>query len=264
MCSLRSACQTTATNAAMASCLKGTLQIRHGHVTWTCDMDAGLNCDFWGLDREGYLVRYTKNGTVGEACDDLKSQLPKFLWHVFIKRRQADAYENDKQLAKQEESNECVLQMDFAENFTATFQDEIQSGHWWQRQVTLYTVMIWHCESTKSILIVSDVREHEKRAVVSYTAAILNKIVTEMPEVATVKVWTDGPSSQFKSKYIFALLLRLSRKFGLGIIWKFFAISHGKGPNDALGGNAKCQWRPEGLQCPGSNAWIGAPPPPVW
>ena len=28
------------------------------------DMDAGLNWDFWGLDREGYLVRHTKTGTV--------------------------------------------------------------------------------------------------------------------------------------------------------------------------------------------------------
>ena len=38
---------------------------------------------------------------------------------------------------------------------------------------------------------------------------------------------------------MFALTATLQQKFGIQLMWNFFATSHGKGPNDALGGNAK-------------------------
>ena len=60
-----------------------------------------------------------------------------------------------------------------------------------------------------------------------------------MPSVEVVDVWTDGPPSQYKNKYIFALLFTLQEHHGLQIQWNYFATSHGKGPNDALGGNVK-------------------------
>jgi len=68
-------------------------------------------------------------GTVSEALDLLVSQLSRFTWHVFIKRKQARSYEEDKELAELADGDSCVVQMDFAENYTVTFQDEIQSAH---------------------------------------------------------------------------------------------------------------------------------------
>lgn len=52
-------------------------------------------------------------------------------------------------------------------------------------------------------------------------------------------MWTDGPSSQFKNRYIFSLIGELERELDLKIIWNYSATSHGKGPNDGLGGNVK-------------------------
>ena len=98
------------------------------------NLDAPLSWSSQGEDQSGYLAKLQKNGSVQDAINELKSQLPKFLWHVFLKQKQADAYESDKAKAREEGSEECVLQMDFAENFTASFQDEIQSAHWNQRQ----------------------------------------------------------------------------------------------------------------------------------
>jgi len=162
-----------------------------------------------------------------------------YVLYVFIKRKQARSYEEDKELAELADGDSCVVQMDFAENYTVTFQDEIQSAHWKQRQITVYTVMIYHRDNTISRIIVSDSRDHEKRAVTAYTASVLETIKQDFPTVKNVAFWTDGPSSQFKNKFIFILSAKLANVYELQISWNYFATSHGKGPNDALGGNAK-------------------------
>ena len=100
--------------------------------------------------------------------------------------------------------------MDFADNYTATFQDEIQSAHWKQRQITVHTIMVYHRDTVISKIIVSDSREHEKRAVTAYTASVLETIKQDFPTVRNVAVWTDGPSSQFKNKFIVILTAKLA------------------------------------------------------
>ena len=72
-----------------------------------------------------------------------------------------------------------------------------------------------------------------------FTSQVLDVIKTEFPTVEAVDVWSDGPSSQFKNKYIFALVSKLEKHHELKITWNYFATSHGKGPNDGLGGNVK-------------------------
>jgi len=83
-------------------------------------------------------------------------------------------------------SDTCVVQMDFAENYSVTFQDEIQSAHWKQRQITVYTVMIYHRDNVISSVIVYDSGEHEKRAVTAYTASALETIKQHFPTVRNV------------------------------------------------------------------------------
>lgn len=190
-------------------------------------------------EENGYLQKAPVEGSTTEAFDDLATQLPKFCWHSFIKDKQATSYSRSKLMAMQPESDTCLLQMDFAENFTCLWQNEIQSAHWRQRQVSVYTVMVYHREYTWSCVIVSDYREHEKCAVSAFTSQILDVIKTEFPSVKMIDVWSDGPSSQYKNKFVFALLPKLENHHGFQIRWNYFATSHGKGPNDGLGGNVK-------------------------
>ena len=190
-------------------------------------------------EENGFLQKVVQQGSTTDAFDELARQLPKFFWHSFVKERQATSYNGSKSKAMEPDSNTCLLQMDFAENFTCTWQDEIQSAHWKQTQITVYTVMVYHRVQTLSYVIASDYREHEKTVVAAFTSQIMDVIKSEMSTVEVVDVWTDGPSSQYKNKYIFALLFRLQEHHGMQIQWNYFATSHGKGPNDALGGNVK-------------------------
>lgn len=73
---------------------------------------------------------------------------------------------------------------------------EIQSAHWNQAQITLYASVSWFREH----VVVSDHMQHNKTSVVIFTTEVLAKLPHGVKEV---KIWTDGPASQFKNKYVF-------------------------------------------------------------
>ena len=99
---------------------------------------------------DGYIQKTPLEGSTSDAFDDLASQLPTFFWHSFVKDKQASSYNTSKSVAQELDSYACLLQMDFAENFTCLWQNEIQSAHWRQCQVSIYTVMVYHREHTLS------------------------------------------------------------------------------------------------------------------
>jgi hypothetical protein len=77
-------------------------------------------------------------------------------------------------------------------------------------------------------------------SVAAFTHDITRYIADKFPEASKVSIWTDGPASQYKNRYTFAFLVKLSQMFPqFEFQWSFFATAHGKGPNDALGGRAK-------------------------
>ena len=53
-----------------------------------------------------------------------------------------------------------VLQMDYAENYTCKSQDEVQSAHWNQAQVTLNTSVSWFRNQIIPHVIISDTHQH--------------------------------------------------------------------------------------------------------
>ena len=89
-----------------------------------------------------------------------------------------------------------------------------------------------------SYIIVSDCLEHEKHAVSAYTSKIIEVIQTEFPAVNEIDIWSDGPSSQYKNKFVFVLVPKLEVYYGFKIKWHYLSTSHGKGPNDGLGGSS--------------------------
>lgn len=56
----------------------------------------------------------------------------------------------------------------------------------------------------------------------------LDKTFEDLPErISLVQIWSDGPSSQLKNRFIAAAIPVLQDKLQKNIIWNFFATSHG-------------------------------------
>eukprot|EP00112_Aurelia_sp_Birch-Aquarium-sp1_P019466 Seg4820.5 transcript_id=Seg4820.5/GoldUCD/mRNA.D3Y31 product="hypothetical protein" protein_id=Seg4820.5/GoldUCD/D3Y31 len=176
------------------------------------------------------------SGNVKDLYDHISLMSPKFLHHCHIKRQQAKSYQSDKELASNKDSEIAVLQMDFAENYSCSAQDEVQSAHWNQNQVTLFTTVSWLKGKVVSHVIVSDFMEHTKTAVVIFLDEILQNFPSEIEEL---HIWTDGPTSQFKNKFVMEGMKTLSIKHNIPLSWNFSATSHGKGPVDGIGGCLK-------------------------
>lgn len=54
-----------------------------------------------------------------------------------------------------------------------------------------------------------------------------------------MKIWSDGPSSQFKNKFIGSIIPIFEKKLKKNIFWNFFATAHGKGCVDGIGATVK-------------------------
>lgn len=178
------------------------------------------------------------DGSLSDLIAHVVALSPQFLKHSYVKREQAEMFNShDRPRASNEEfSLEALLQVDFAENFVCESQDEVQSAHWNQRQLSCFTSALYYNESFQSKVYVSNNLAHKKETIVPY----MYKLLIDLPSsVKILKVWSDGPSSQFKNKYIAAIIHELETIFDLKIIWNYFATSHGKGCVDGLGATVK-------------------------
>ena len=86
------------------------------------------------------------------------------------------------------------------ENYTIIWQEEIQSAHWQKKQVTVFTSVYWNGLEPQSIVIISDYLSHTKGSIVTIIDQLISDLLSE--EVKKLYIWSDGPSSQSKNKFI--------------------------------------------------------------
>ena len=131
----------------------------------------------------------------------------------------------------------AVLQVDFAGNFSTLWQNEVQSQHWNKKQVTLFTSVVWCQNTCKSEVVISDNLSHTKDSVISFIDKLISELVDS--SVKVLQLWSNGPSSQFKNRFIATAIPWVDEKYSVKLCWNFFASSHGKGPVDGIGGAIK-------------------------
>ncbi len=185
------------------------------------------------------------SGTAEECFLELQGQVRPFLLHTYTKRNQSASF---KSLVTKCNGKSVVLQVDFSENATIASQREIQSAHWNHGQATLFTAHAWISNDVESqscsMVIVSDDLNHTKHSVYVYMQSIFAQLMASYPGIEKMDVFSDGPTSQFKQRFLFSNLYGWEMEHGLKISWNFFATSHGKGVVDGIGGTVKrAVWR---------------------
>ena len=105
--------------------------------------------------------------------------------------------------------------MDFAINYSFEYQEDVQSALWSRSSVTLFTAACMHAGSCKTFLICSDTKEKNIDTVAVFIYQLYEKclIPDESRPVAEEVIWTDGPSSEFKNKFMMKLLQSLATKY---------------------------------------------------
>ena len=111
-------------------------------------------------------------------------------------------------------------------NYSCEYQTEIQSALWSRASITLFTAAAITKDSCQSFLICSGTKD--KDTVAAFLFALYENHLFPSNQVDEEIIWSDGPTSEFKNKFIMKLLHQLSSQFQKRFSWKFSATSHGK------------------------------------
>lgn len=192
-------------------------------------------------DKEVHKMRVVDiQATKEEFITVMLKEANEFCDHV---KRVKAQYQELRSLKQNLPEHECIIQMDFAENFSCRSMDEVQTAYWHQTSVTLHPSVIYYTANGtlkhKSVVIVSDDMHHSPGTVLAFLDNLMPKVREIDPEMKKVHYWTDSPSSQYRNRFIFDTLARHEDLYGMMSTWNFFEAGHGKGPCDGLGGTTK-------------------------
>ena len=145
---------------------------------------------------------------VDEFLEVIVEKPKKVLSHHFIYKQQQNFLKNKGHLS----DNECIIILDFAENYIFMVQDAIQSFHWNNTQATIHPFVI-HCKQDgtlkrKSLACISDMLQHGVHTLyVFQKTIILNVVKKDLPQMEKLIYFIDGCSGQYKNHKNFTNLL---------------------------------------------------------
>ncbi|CAB3248789.1 unnamed protein product [Arctia plantaginis] len=174
----------------------------------------------------------------------LEHFLPKFFIHTVNILSQYQAVTLLKQSLNHDET---ILHMDFSENYSYKFAEEVQSLHFGgsRGQVSLHTVVAYLKEGRETVhhclCTVSECTRHDSPAVWAHLQKALEFVFEKRPYITTAHILTDSPTSQYRNKNIFYILTQLRETFpSLKLVtWNYQESGHGKGAPDGVGAVVK-------------------------
>ena len=137
---------------------------------------------------------------VDEFLEVIVEKLKKLLSHHFIHKQQENFLKNKKETLS---DNECIIILDFAENYTFLVQDAIQSFHSNNTQATIHPFVIYYKQNGtlkhESLACISDMLQHDMHTVYTFQKTIiLNVMKKDLPQIEKVIYFSDGCSGQYK------------------------------------------------------------------
>ena len=188
-------------------------------------------------------VKDELKNVVEKLCDEMKD-IAGHLYRVNFQHAQ------EQYLIKNLPLDEAVILCDFSQNYALTPQDEIESAHFQQKQVTLHTcLLIRHAVTStndnpilvkESIGQFSDNLKHDKDAVFSFTDQLIKHIQnSDGYEINKIHRFSDNAATQYKCKESFSHLQSFQEKYKIKLVYHYCEPGHGKGPADGIGATIK-------------------------
>lgn len=174
--------------------------------------------------------------------ENLMKDLPVALKHDFLAKSQSQFLTSTKNNL---DYKECVVCLDFSENYTCRVQNSVQSEYWNTTQATIHPYVIYHKKNGvvahTNFVIISEELEHDSSAVNLFNSKLISFMKNRFGQqnIKKIHYFSDGAGSQYKNKYNFVNLLHHKKDFKIDAEWNFFASAHGKGACDGIGGVVK-------------------------
>jgi hypothetical protein len=187
-------------------------------------------------------VLLEKEGTYRDLVSDFLADLEIWALHIFTANWQYAQY---KELKAHLPCGWLLTVVDFAENYRCRYQDEITSAYYNYAQATVHPIQtFYHCTEEKckemiseACIFITDDLQHDMYAVSAFRSVLFTHLQNRGLEWHHHVQYSDGCSSQYKSKGPFHLVAE-------SVVSEertFFGSRHGKGPCDTIGGYVKSE-----------------------
>lgn len=167
-------------------------------------------------------VKTTSEGTVSDLIGECSSLLLRYKKHAFNIHHQ---FAFSRKLQQNIKETECIIHVDFAENYIAKMESEIQSAHFGASkvQITLHTGIYYVGGPEKkatSFCSISDSLQHNPASIWAHLDQILDDIQKKHRQIDTIHFMSDGPTTQYRQKGNFFLFLDMlsKRQMKLGML----------------------------------------------
>jgi len=123
--------------------------------------------------------------------------------------------------------DECIILLDFAENFSFVIQNAARGFHWDNSQATIYPFVLYHKESqthqleVKSVCIISDHLKHDTSVVHAFQKKVIPTVKAACALLKKVIYFSDSAASQYKNCKNFSNLCYHEKDFGVKAEWHF-------------------------------------------
>lgn len=184
-------------------------------------------------------VKKKESGTLFDLMKEVDKQLIRYKKHLFNIRNQ---YSYFRELVNKLSGNECLIHVDFSQNYVCKMHSEVQSMHFGAsaRQCSLHTGIYYVGNIKQSFCSISNSTNHGPSAIWEHLAPVLDEIQGRFPAVNTIHFFSDGPTTQYRQKGNFYLFSTILATRGIDkATWNFLEAGHGKGVPDGIGGVIK-------------------------
>ena len=157
------------------------------------------------------LLKSKVDVTFKDATEMFKDDIKTLKEHIYIKRRQVNAYHEIIKASISE--NDVMLHVDFAEGYKNDQRDAIQSEYFGNQCFLIFTACCYAKSLNNNnvrngnIIVVTENSDHDRVASMNCLQKVVHKI-EHMHEKTyeNFYVWSNGMRSQFRCRYIFKLL----------------------------------------------------------
>ena len=142
-----------------------------------------------------------------------------------------------------QEKKEILIQVDYSENYTNKDQGQVQRAYFGQKSFSIFTACCYLRVDgvilNENVTVTSEANDHSRSAAMSCWRKVLSYVQEKnrLEESLILRLWSDGCSRQFRSRFAFFLLSRFELEHT--IFWYYNKRHHGKGPMDGGGGTIK-------------------------
>ncbi|ROI70160.1 hypothetical protein DPX16_0511 [Anabarilius grahami] len=175
-----------------------------------------------------------------ELVKQFQDRLFNFRRHIFNIRWQYKEYRN---LRESLTAKDCLIHIDFSENYSCKYSNEIQSVHFGgsHQQVTLHTGVLYLVnQPPMPFCTISPSRRHDPPAIWAHLDPILDFLKKDHSDVQNLHFFSDGPVTQYKNRSNFYIISTEPHQKGFSTVtWSYFEAGHGKGSPDGVGAALK-------------------------